>query len=91
MLKKVLAIVLAAVLVCGVCAGCGGAKDDGKYKIGIVQLTEHPALDAATQGFKQAIIDELGEDAVEFDYQSGQNDQTPAQQLQISLFQTRLI
>lgn len=74
MLKKVLAIVLAAVLVCGVCAGCGGAKDDGKYKIGIVQLTEHPALDAATQGFKQAIIDELGEDAVEFDYQSGQND-----------------
>ena len=74
MLKKVLAIVLAAVLVCGVCAGCGGAKDDGKYKIGIVQLTEHPALDAATQGFKQAIIDELGEDAVAFDYQSGQND-----------------
>ena len=74
MLKKVLAIVLAAVLVCGVCAGCGGEKDDGKYKIGIVQLTEHPALDAATQGFKQAIIDELGEDAVEFDYQSGQND-----------------
>lgn len=74
MLKKVLAIVLAAVLVCGVCAGCGNAKDDGKYKIGIVQLTEHPALDAATQGFKQAIIDELGEDAVEFDYQSGQND-----------------
>lgn len=74
MLKKVLAIVLAAVLVCGVCAGCGGSKDDSKYKIGIVQLTEHPALDAATQGFKQAIIDELGEDAVEFDYQSGQND-----------------
>lgn len=73
MFKKILAIVLAAVLICGVFAGCG-SKDDGKYKIGIVQLTEHPALDAATEGFKQAIIDELGEDAVDFDFKSGQND-----------------
>ena len=73
MLKKVLAIVLAAVLICGAFAGCG-SKDDGKYKVGIVQLTEHPALDAATKGFKDALIEELGEDAVVFDFQSGQND-----------------
>lgn len=45
-----------------------------KYTIGIVQLVEHVALDAATEGFKQAIIDELGEEAVEFDFQNGQND-----------------
>lgn len=44
------------------------------YKIGIVQLVEHDALDAATEGFMQAVIDELGEDAVEFDVQNGQND-----------------
>lgn len=48
---------------------------DGKvYKIGIVQLVEHVALDAATEGFKQAVVDALGEDAVEFDLQNGQND-----------------
>ncbi|MBR2350413.1 MAG: ABC transporter substrate-binding protein [Clostridia bacterium] len=40
----------------------------------MVQLVEHPALDAATAGFKQAIIDELGADAVVFDYQNAQND-----------------
>lgn len=74
MLKKVLAIVLTAILICGVFVGCGNGKNDGKYKIGIVQLTEHPALDAATEGFKQALIDELGEDAVSFDFKSGQND-----------------
>ena len=45
-----------------------------KYTIGIVQLVEHVALDAATEGFKQAVIDALGEDAVEFDFQNGQND-----------------
>lgn len=44
------------------------------YQIGIVQLVEHVALDAATEGFKQAIVDALGEDAVEFDFQNGQND-----------------
>lgn len=50
-------------------------KADAKvYKIGIVQLVEHEALDAATEGFKQAVIDGLGEDAVEFDFQNGQND-----------------
>lgn len=74
MLKKVLAIVLAAVLICGVCAGCGTTDDDGKYTIGIVQLTEHVALDAATEGFKQAVVDELGEENVAFDFQSAQND-----------------
>ena len=75
MFKKLLSVVLAAVLICGVCAGCG-SKDDGgnKYKVGIVQLTEHPALDAATEGFKDALIEALGKENVEFDFQSGQND-----------------
>lgn len=73
-MKKLLALLLTGVLVCGTLTACGDSSDDGKYKIGIIQLVEHVALDAATEGFKQAIIDELGEDAVEFDYQNGQND-----------------
>ncbi len=79
-MKKVLALLLAGVLTCATMTACGDSStnDDNdaevKYKIGIVQLVEHVALDAATEGFKQAIIDELGEDAVEFDYQNGQND-----------------
>ena len=76
--KKVLAVILSAVLVCVTFAACGGESgtngDADKIKIGIVQLVEHVALDAATEGFKQAVIDELGEDAVEFDFQNGQND-----------------
>ncbi len=74
-MKKLLAVLLAGVLACATLTACGdGSADNDKYKIGIVQLVEHVALDAATEGFKQAIIDELGEDAVEFDYQNGQND-----------------
>ena len=74
-MKKLVSLALALTLCLGSCialSSCGNS--DGKYKIGIVQLVEHPALDAATEGFKQAIIDELGADAVSFDYQNAQND-----------------
>lgn len=76
-MKKTVSILLALILCIGslmALPSCNSGKSDGKYKVGIVQLVEHPALDAATEGFKQAIIDELGADAVTFDYQNAQND-----------------
>lgn len=47
-----------------------------KYNIGICQVMEHPALDAATEGFKDALTDLLGEDGVSFDEQNAQGEQT---------------
>ena len=44
----------------------GDAAGDGKYAIGICQLAPHPALDAATQGFKDALVEKRGEGNVEF-------------------------
>lgn len=75
--KRILAAALSSVLVVSAFAGCGENEESSagsKYKIGIVQLVEHDALDAATEGFMQAVKDGLGEDAVEFDVQNGQND-----------------
>ena len=43
------------------------------FTIGICQLVQHPALDAATQGFKDALTAKLG-DAVVFDEQNAQGD-----------------
>ena len=48
--------------------------DDTVYHIGICQLVQHEALDAATQGFMDALVDELGEDKVEFDVQNASGD-----------------
>lgn len=77
-MKKVVSIVLAVTLCVGSCLMLTACSDQTAakktYKIGICQLMEHEALDAATEGFKKAIIDELGEDAVEFDVQNGQGD-----------------
>ena len=55
---------------------CGGnaAADDGKYYIGICQLVTHDALDAATKGFQDAVIEKLGKDNVVFDLQNAAGD-----------------
>ena len=76
-MKKTVSLLLALILCLGsltALSSCSDSSSDGKYEVGIVQLVEHPALDAATEGFKQALIDELGADAIEFDYQNAQND-----------------
>ena len=49
-------------------------NSDGAYTVGICQLVQHVALDAATQGFKDALVEELGEGKVVFDEQNAQND-----------------
>ena len=58
----------------GTCAVTASAADGDKYTIGICQLVQHEALDAATQGFKDEVTKELGEDAVTFDEQNAQGD-----------------
>ena len=80
-MKKVIAFILAAVLVLSLLAGLAGCADTGangtaKYKIGICQLLRHDALDAATKGFKDAIVEALGEENVEFYEQNAQGDST---------------
>ena len=47
---------------------------DTVYTIGICQQQPHEALDAATQGFIDALTEEFGEDGVTFDTQNAQGD-----------------
>lgn len=49
------------------------SAEAASYTIGICQLVQHDALDAATQGFKDAVTEALG-DAVTFDEQNAQGD-----------------
>lgn len=84
-----LAALLAAAALMGSLSACGGttstassapsasgsaAADAGKtYKIGICQLVQHPALDAATKGFEDYLTQQLG-DKVSFDLQNASGD-----------------
>lgn len=83
-MKKTLAILLALAMVLAM-AACSnseepaaeptedGSAEAASYNVGIIQLVEHPALDAATQGFKDALTEKLG-DAVSFDENNAQGD-----------------
>ena len=71
-MKKILVLLMTAVMAMSLCA-CGSKKDD-VYTVGICQLVQHDALDAATKGFKDALIEEFGEDGVKFDEQNAQGD-----------------
>lgn len=74
--KKFAAATLAALTMTASLAGCVGDTTSGSspdsaaegkaYTIGICQLISHNALDAAKNGFKEAVIAGLGEENVEF-------------------------
>ena len=69
-IKKITALLCAVVMVLSL-AACGGSGDKAEnkhYTVGICQLVQHDALDAATKGFRDAITDALGADNVTFDY-----------------------
>ena len=67
-MKKMLAILVVAVLCLGMTAIA-----EGTYTVGVCQLVQHPALDAATQGFQDALTEKAG-DSVTFDVQNASGD-----------------
>ena len=71
-MKKILAIVLAAVMLLSMTA-CGAAAKKDTYVVGICQLVQHDALDAATKGFQDALTEALG-DKVKFEVQNASGD-----------------
>ncbi len=87
-MKKVFAAVAAAVMALSATAcastneesgnsGAASGSADGKvYNIGICQLVQHEALDAATKGFKDVLVEKLGEDNVKFDEQNANGEST---------------
>ncbi|MBE6574777.1 MAG: ABC transporter substrate-binding protein [Ruminococcaceae bacterium] len=75
-MKKLLSLVLAVLMTATLClslASCGEAKS---FTVGICQIQPHPALDAATQGFKDALVEALGEENVTFLDQNAHGDAT---------------
>ena len=68
---KTLAIILALLSVLSI-TGCSAAKKG--YTVGICQLVPHDALDAATKGFKDALIEAVGEENVKFEEQNAAGD-----------------
>ena len=71
-MKKLVSILLAAMMILTASAALGEAQ----YTVGICQLAPHAALDAATQGFMDALTAEMGEGVVEYDLQNAAGEST---------------
>ena len=71
MKKQSLAMTLAAMMIAGTATTVFAEGET--YNVGVCQLVQHVALDAATQGFEDALTEKLG-DAVTFDEQNAQGD-----------------
>ena len=86
MKKRLLAALMAGAMALSMtaCGGSSSGSDDsnaasggdsakaGSYKVGVVQLVQHVALDAATQGFQDKLTELVEADGgkVEFDVQN---------------------
>lgn len=87
--KRKLAMLLCAVLVGATLVGCGSTKttSDGETKssdvknIGVLQLVQHDALDAANKGFVDALKEKGYEDGknIKIEQQNAQGEMTNAQ------------
>ena len=79
-MNRLLALAMTTLMLISMLTGCGSAEssaaaDNNKvYQVAIIQLVTHDALDAATQGFQDALVAELGEGNVNFDLQNAAGD-----------------
>ena len=75
-MKKFVVVLLALVMITASVFAQGTSEaQSAKYTVGICQLVQHPALDAATQGFKDALVKGLGSD-VAIDEQNASGEAT---------------
>lgn len=90
MVNKKVSILLSSLLVVGVLSGCSSnsstsadneENSGNSIKIGITQIVEHPALDAARDGIVDAFKDKGYEDGkkIKIDFQNAQDDMPTTQ------------
>lgn len=75
--KAIISVLLVAVIVVACFTACSNntSNKDKVYKVGICQLAQHEALDAATKGFRDALTEKLG-DKVVFDEKNASGEST---------------
>ncbi|WP_294465096.1 ABC transporter substrate-binding protein [uncultured Anaerofustis sp.] len=81
MTKKIISMMLCLGLILGLTACGSGGSSDKVYKIGVLQLVQHDALDKANEGFMKALEEKGYKDGekIKLDYQNAAGDQSNCQ------------
>ena len=76
-MKKFMSMILAAIMIVSMFAGCGSKADDGVTKVAIVQQLDHSSLDEIRTAI-EAVLTEFG---IEYKSFNGQNDSSTLNQI----------
>ena len=89
-LRKIAALSLSAVMALSLgSAATVKAEEEKTFNIGICQLVQHDALDAATKGFRDVLTETFG-DRVTFDEQNAAGDSATATQICTNLVEEKV-
>ena len=82
-MKKIICVMLTAILTLSLFAGCGAKADDGVIKVAVVQQLDHSSLDEIRQAIEAELEKTAAEKNVVIEYQhyNGQNDATVLNQI----------
>ena len=77
-MKKLICVMLTAILALSLFAGCGATADDGIYKIAIVQQLDHASLNEIRTAIETELDRIAAEKGIQIEYKhfNGQNDTT---------------
>ena len=77
-MKKLICVMLTAILALSLFAGCGATADDGIYKIAIVQQLDHASLNEIRTAIEAELDRIAAEKGIQIEYKhfNGQNDTT---------------
>ena len=76
-MKKFMSMILVAMMIVSLFAGCGPKADDGVTKVAIVQQLDHSSLDEIRTAI-EAVLTEFG---IEYKSFNGQNDSSTLNQI----------
>ena len=82
-MKKIICVMLTAILTLSLFAGCGAKADDGVIKVAVVQQLDHSSLDEIRHAIEAELEKTAAEKNVVIEYQhyNGQNDATVMNQI----------
>ena len=82
-MKKIICVMLTAILTLSLFAGCGAKADDGVIKVAVVQQLDHSSLDEIRHAIEAELEKTAAEKNVVIEYQhyNGQNDATVLNQI----------
>lgn len=82
-MKKIISLLVAVAMLTSVLSACGALREEGVYRVAIVQQMDHPSLDEIRTAIEKTLTARAAENGINIEYKvfNGQNDATVLSQI----------